>query len=101
MNRRFNEVLLSIKQLRQEHSQQLSEAKERLPLSEAYKIINELTAIRTVKRQIDNIKRSREIKMAAHDYRIPPSFIKNRAISNGLILDYYLPDYDNLVSYSI
>ena len=79
MNRRVSEVLHSIKQIRQQNSQQLFASNERLLLNQVYEIINEFLVIPTMKRQIDSIKRSCQLKMAAHECRLPNDCIKNKA----------------------
>ncbi|CAF3227026.1 unnamed protein product, partial [Rotaria sp. Silwood2] len=63
MNKSIYDVLNSIQQIRTENSQKLYESNERLSLNQVYQIINELTAIPTVRKQIDSIKRSRQLKM--------------------------------------
>ncbi|CAF4310266.1 unnamed protein product [Rotaria sp. Silwood2] len=78
MNRQVREVLNTIKRLRQENSQQLFGSNERLSLNQVYQIINELVAIPTVKRQVDSIKISRQLKLQKHERQIPANSIKNR-----------------------
>ncbi|CAF3436473.1 unnamed protein product [Rotaria sp. Silwood1] len=78
MNRRVHEVLNTIKKIRQENSQQLFGSNERLSLNQVYQIINELIAIPTVKKQVDSIKRSRQLKMQENECIIPTNSIKNR-----------------------
>ena len=63
MNRRVRETLQSIKQIRQQNSQQLFESNERLSLRYVYQIMDELIRMPTVKQQIDSIKRSRQLIM--------------------------------------
>ncbi|CAF1078440.1 unnamed protein product [Rotaria sordida] len=78
MNRRVREVLNTIKRIRQENSQKLFGSNERLSLNQVYQIINELIAIPTVRKQVDNIKRSRQLRMKQNEYIIPTNSIKNR-----------------------
>ncbi|CAF3348672.1 unnamed protein product [Rotaria socialis] len=77
-NRRLCEVLNSIKRIRQENSQQLFVANENLSIFELYAIIDELTAIQTVKKQVDIIKTSRQLKMVENELIIPANLIKTR-----------------------
>ncbi|CAF1587331.1 unnamed protein product [Rotaria magnacalcarata] len=77
-NRRLCEVLNSIKRIRQENSQQLFVANENLSIYELYQIIDELTAIQTVKKQVDIIKTSRQLKMVENELIIPANLIKKR-----------------------
>ena len=81
MNRRIREVLQSIKQIRQQNSQQLFASNERLSLSQVYQIIDELIIIPTVKKQIEDIKRSRQLRMQAHELIIPTNSIRNRTFA--------------------
>jgi hypothetical protein len=81
MNRRVREVLQSIKQIRQQNSQQLFESNERLSLREVYQIIDEFARIPTVKTQIDSIKRSRQLIMNTHERRISADLIKNKTFT--------------------
>ncbi|CAF4771569.1 unnamed protein product, partial [Rotaria magnacalcarata] len=71
MNQRVREVFESIKQMRQENSQKLSQLNESLSLNQVYQIINEFITIPTVKKQIDSIKTSRRLKMVKQECIIP------------------------------
>ena len=78
MNRRVGELLLSIRHLREQNSQQLSASNERLSLSEVYQIINDFMNIPLINKQVDSIKKTRQLKMTAYENKIPASFITNR-----------------------
>lgn len=78
MNRRVYEVLNSIRRLRDDNSRQLVEIHEDLSVHELYQIIDELVAIPTVRKQVDIIKRSRQMKMKDHEYIVPDNIIKKR-----------------------
>ncbi|CAF2061745.1 unnamed protein product [Rotaria magnacalcarata] len=77
MNQRVREVFESIKQMRQENSQKLSQLNESLSLNQVYQIINEFITIPTVKKQIDSIKTSRRLKMVKQECIIPKDSINN------------------------
>jgi GTP-binding protein EngB required for normal cell division len=77
VNRRVHTVLRSLKQTRQQNSQQLLASHEQLALRQVNQIIDELIAIPTVDKQIQSIKASRQLKMQAHEHRVPANFIKN------------------------
>jgi septin family protein len=81
MNRKVREVLQTVKQKRQQNSQQLLEANERLSLNQVYQIINELIIIPTVQKQTDSIKKSRQLKLKIHECRIPTNVIQNRTFN--------------------
>jgi hypothetical protein len=81
MNRRIHAVLQSMQQTRQQNSQQLFSSNERLSLNEVYQLINGLLAIPTVKKQYDSIKISRQLKMKAHEQKIPTNTIQNRTFA--------------------
>jgi hypothetical protein len=62
-NRRVHKVLRSLKQKRQQNSQKLFHLNERLSLSQVYKIIDQLSSIPTVRKQINSINESRQLKI--------------------------------------
>ncbi|CAF3678779.1 unnamed protein product [Rotaria sp. Silwood1] len=78
MNKPIREVLNSIKQIREQNSQKLFESNERLSLNQIYQIIHELIAIPTVRKQIDSINKSRQLKMKQQECTILKNFIKNK-----------------------
>ncbi|CAF3688940.1 unnamed protein product [Rotaria sordida] len=78
MNKLIHDVLKSIKQIREENRRKLLESNERLSLNLVYQIIDELIAIPTVRKQIDSIKRSRQLKMKQHERTIPKNLIRNK-----------------------
>jgi hypothetical protein len=78
MNRGVCEVLSSIKESRVKNSTQLNESNERHSLDEISQILGELKSYKTVKKQIDSIMESRQIKMKASEYRVETNFLKNK-----------------------
>jgi hypothetical protein len=80
-------VLRSLRQTRQQNSEQLLASPKQLALRQVNQIINELIAIPTVDKQIQSIKTSRQLKMQANEHRVchqTPSKIKH--LLNLLIL---------------
>jgi hypothetical protein len=78
MNRGVREVLSSIKEIRGKNRIQLNESNEKHSLDEICRIIDELKFYKTVKKQIDSIMESRQIKMKASEYRVETNFLKNK-----------------------
>ncbi|CAF3942348.1 unnamed protein product, partial [Rotaria sp. Silwood1] len=69
-NRGIHKILHSLRQMRQKNSQKLFDSNERLSLSQVYKIIDQLSSIPTVRKQINSIKKSRQLKMKAEYQQI-------------------------------
>jgi GTP-binding protein EngB required for normal cell division len=81
MNKRTQQVLHSISDLREQNSKRLSGSQEKLSLTEVYQIINELKSIHTVNQQTECIKTSRLLKMESNEHRVEIPFIENRSCS--------------------
>jgi hypothetical protein len=78
MNKRIKEKLGSIKQIRQQNKQKLIKSNEKLSLKDAYKIIDQLKTIRMVNEQLESIKKSRQWKREANEYRVKLPPLKNK-----------------------
>ena len=76
MNKKVREFLQSIKQIRQQNSQQLFDDNERLSVRDVYKIIDQLLHIDTVAKQFDCIKRTRQLIMKKNETRISANLIQ-------------------------
>jgi hypothetical protein len=64
-------------QIHRDNWQQLSGSNERLLPRQVYRIIGKLGAIPTVRRQVDSIKRSRQLKMASDERHLPRHLVRN------------------------
>ena len=79
MNKKVYEILNIITQERQRNSRRLVGENETLSIDQIYEIIDSVMAIATIKRQVDNIKATRQIKMRQNEHNISANIIKSRA----------------------
>ena len=79
MNKKVYEILNIIIQERQRNSQQLFGEGETLSIDQVYEIIDNLMAIPTIKRQVDTIKATCQIKMQQNEHNISANLIKSGA----------------------
>ena len=78
MNRQVQEILQSIRRIRQRNSQQLFVENERLSVRNVYRILEDLMAVPTVQKLIESIQRSREAILKTSEQRISANIIRNR-----------------------
>lgn len=78
MNRRVYETLNLAAQVRQQNNQYLFDSGEKLSLYEVYQIIDDLATIETVKKQMDIIKRSHQIKLEQSELKLPTNILRNK-----------------------
>ncbi|CAF3190279.1 unnamed protein product [Rotaria sp. Silwood2] len=81
MNKRIEHTLRYIKQMREQNKKKLFESNEKLSLIQLNKIISQLKSVSDIKNQINNIKKTRRLRIQANECHVTLPLTKSKVFS--------------------